>query len=51
MLKIPQDLTMHSDAADVGYGGTLGFEEARGPRVCGRVKDYGRQGTARSRFI
>lgn len=30
LVRLPPDVTMHSDAADVGYGGTLGFDETAG---------------------
>lgn len=29
-MRLEPHFTMHSDAADVGYGGTLGFEEGAG---------------------
>lgn len=32
LIRLPPNVTMHSDAADVGYGGTLGFDEEQGSR-------------------
>lgn len=30
-------ITMYSDVAYVGYGGTFGFDKLQGKPVCGRV--------------
>lgn len=51
LVRLPLYLTVHSDAADVGYDGTLGLEEYAGLWGLCEINSCGATSTASSRLL